>query len=43
MEINFDYKLVHKDVRHVSDRRLNLIASKKLGDDGYISVLSGGV
>jgi len=35
-------KLVLKDVRHVSDLRLNLISSENLDDEGYNSKFDNG-
>ena len=42
VEINLSYKLVLKNVRHVPDLCLNLIAPEKLDDNDYINFLGDG-
>ena len=43
VKINLGYKLALKNMRHVLDLRLNLLALKKLDDENYTSILCGTV
>lgn len=39
---NLDYKMILKDIRHILDLRLNLISTRKLDDEGYVTHLGDG-